>query len=230
MRVLALDTALGATSAAIVDFPACQVLAHRSAAMERGHAEALMPMVETLIGEVPGGFSTLDRIVTTVGPGSFTGLRVAIAAARSFGLALRRPVVGVSTLTAYAAPLISAGSRTSIAAAVDARHGSVFFHAFWLDGRTSFGPALVSAEEAARRLAGNSAPPRLVGNGAEIVAAAARDLGIDTVVQAREAAPDIVWVARLGAAADPAFAPARPLYLRAASAVPQTGGRIARQG
>lgn len=230
MRVLALDTALGATSAAVVDLPSGAVVARDSQAMERGHAEALIPMVEALMRAVPGGFASLNRIVTTVGPGSFTGLRVAIAAARSFGLALKIPVSGVSTLTAYAAPLLAAGSRTSIAAAVDARHGSVFFHAYWLDGRTSFGPALVTAEEAARRLSGNSAPPRLVGNGASLVALAAAELGIDTAIHALEPAPDILWVARLGAVVDPQFAPARPLYLRAASAVAQTGGRIARQG
>lgn len=225
MRVLALDTALGACAVAIVDFPAGEVVASRSEMMDRGHAEALLPMVRDLTAAI-GGFSSIARIVATVGPGSFTGLRVALAAARSFGLALKVPVVGVSTLTAYAAPLLSAGSRTSIAVAIDARHGSVFFQSFWLDGKKAIGPALMSAEEAAQTLA--SGRTRVVGTGAAAVVALAQAQGIDAELGESAAAPDIFWVARLGAAADPSFAPARPLYLRAASAVPQAGARIAR--
>ena len=210
----------------MVDFPAGEIVASRIETMERGHAEALLPMVRDAIAEVPGGFASITRIVTTVGPGSFTGLRVALAAARSFGLALKVPVVGVSTLTAYAAPLIAAGARSVIASAVDARHGSVFFQSFWLDGKKAVGPVLMTAAEAAESLRGGRA--RLVGTGAAAIAAAAGAFAADIEVVEAGPAPDILWVARLGAAADPAYAPARPLYLRSASAVPQAGARIPR--
>lgn len=226
MRVLALDTALGATAVAVVDFPAGTIIAADRQLMERGHAEALLPMVRAVMDKVPGGFSALDRIVTTVGPGSFTGLRVALSAARSFALALEKPVTGVSCLTAYAAPLIAAGTRTVIASAIDARHGSVFFESYWLDGKRARGPEVMTAEAAARSLRGGRS--RVIGNGAHLVAAAAQAEGIEAEALESPPAPDILWIARLGAAADPAFAPARPLYLKAASAVPQAGVRIPR--
>ncbi|MCA0424199.1 MAG: tRNA (adenosine(37)-N6)-threonylcarbamoyltransferase complex dimerization subunit type 1 TsaB [Proteobacteria bacterium] len=226
MRVLALDTALGACSAAVVAFPSGEVVASRSVAMDRGHAEALLPMVRDVIGE-SGGFGGLARIIATVGPGSFTGLRVALSAARSFGLALRVPVVGVSTLTAFAAPILATGPRTSVAVAIDARHGSVFFQSFWLDGKKAVGPALMTIEAAAATLSAGRV--QLVGTGALAVAQAARAIGAEVLCDEEQAAaPDVFWVARLGAAADPAYAPPRPLYLRAASAVPQAGGRIPR--
>lgn len=225
MRVLALDTALGACSVAVVAFPGGEAVASRSEVMERGHAEALLPMVRDVVGEA-GGFESLSRIVATVGPGSFTGLRVALAAARSFGLALKVPVVGVSTLTAYAAPVLAKGARTSVAVAIDARHGSVFFQSFWLDGKKAVGPTLMRAEEAAATLAAGRV--RLVGTGAELVLRAARAAGIEVETdEEHPVAPDILWVARIGGAADPVYAPPRPLYLRPASAVPQAGARIA---
>ena len=74
--------------------------------MERGHAEALAPLLERLMFGVEGGFATLDRIAATVGPGSFTGIRIGLATARAMGLALDIPVVGVSTLVAFAGPLL----------------------------------------------------------------------------------------------------------------------------
>lgn len=225
MRVLALDTSLGAASVAVIDFPG-GVVASRSEPMERGHAEALIPMVQAVMAGTEGGFASLHRIVTTVGPGSYTGLRVAVAAARAFGLARKLPVVGVSTLTAYAAPLLAAGSRTTVASAIDARHGSVFFEAFWLDGKVAATPGILTVEEAARRLAQSKS--RVVGNAAGAVAAAAQSLGLDCEAVACDPAPDIAWVARLGAAANPDYAPARPLYLRAASAVPQAAAQVAR--
>lgn len=225
MRILVLDTALGATSVSVVDFPAGDECAGESAAMERGHAEALMPMVERVMAHVDGGFASIDRIATTVGPGSFTGLRVALAAARSFGLALSVPVVGVSTLAAYAAPLLAAGGRSIVAAAIDARHGSVFFESFWLDGRKALGPLVLGLDEAVAALSAGKA--RVTGTGAPalVAAASARGLAVDCVEAGP--APDIAWVARLGAAADPALAPPLPLYLKPASALPQTGARIA---
>lgn len=226
MRILALDTALGATAAAVIDFPTGDIVAADSQVMERGHAEALVPMVQRLMAEVPGGFASLDRVATTIGPGSFTGLRVAISAARSFGLALKIPVVGVSTLTAYAVPLIAAGSRTAIASAIDARHGAVFFESFWSDGKIANPPALLPLEEAAQRI--KLWKTRTVGNAAHLLAKASRAVGCDCESEDAQPAPDIAWIARLGAAADPASAPANPYYLRAVSATPQASQAVAR--
>jgi tRNA threonylcarbamoyladenosine biosynthesis protein TsaB len=95
MRVLAIDTALGACSAALLDTKRAAVTAHESLAMQRGHAEVLMPLVKRVMEHAGLAFADLDRIAVTTGPGSFTGLRVGIAAARGLGLAAAKPVVGL---------------------------------------------------------------------------------------------------------------------------------------
>ena len=106
MLVLAIDTALEACSAAIFDSERDEIVARESIPMPRGHAEALMPLVARVMAASGLDFERIDRFAVTTGPGSFTGLRVGIAAARGLGLAAGKPVVGVTTFTAFAAPLI----------------------------------------------------------------------------------------------------------------------------
>ena len=100
MLILAIDTALEACAVALLDTEANSLRAHESQAMARGHAEALMPMIDRVMKAAELPFTALDRIAVTVGPGSFTGLRVGISAARGLGLAAEKPVVGVTTLSA----------------------------------------------------------------------------------------------------------------------------------
>ena len=107
MLILAIDTALEACAVAVLDAETDALRAQESQAMARGHAEALMPMIERVMQAATLPFTALDRIAVTVGPGSFTGLRVGISAARGLGLAADKPVVGVTTLSAYAAPFLS---------------------------------------------------------------------------------------------------------------------------
>ena len=121
--------------------------------MLRGHAEALIPMVHGVVGRTEG-FAALDRIATTVGPGSFTGLRVAISAGRAFALALHKPCVGVSTLAAIAAPHILEEDGQAVASAIDARHGQVYFQLFSARGRTMVDARCIPLREAARALGG----------------------------------------------------------------------------
>src|ERR687890_2629174 len=135
LRVLAIDTALGACSACIVQAGEPMPLAAETIAMERGHAEALMPLLDRLSAQVDGGFESLDRVAVTVGPGSYTGLRVGISAARGIGLAAGIPVVGVATLSAFLAGLMGGEGRL-IAAAIDARHGQIYFQAISGGGRS----------------------------------------------------------------------------------------------
>src|SRR5262245_38003735 len=82
MLILALDTALGACAAAVLDTRANKMIAMESQAMKRGHAEALMPLVARVMKESGLPFAALDRVAVTTGPGSFTGLRVGLSAAR----------------------------------------------------------------------------------------------------------------------------------------------------
>jgi tRNA threonylcarbamoyl adenosine modification protein YeaZ len=82
VRVLAIDTALAACAVAVFETDGARMLARESLAMARGHAEALLPLIARVMDEAGIEFSALDRIAVTIGPGSFTGLRVGIAAAR----------------------------------------------------------------------------------------------------------------------------------------------------
>ncbi|HKH33705.1 MAG TPA: tRNA (adenosine(37)-N6)-threonylcarbamoyltransferase complex dimerization subunit type 1 TsaB, partial [Beijerinckiaceae bacterium] len=189
-----------------------------------GHAEALLPLVERVMATVEGGFASLDRVAVTIGPGSYTGLRVGIAAARAIGLAAGVPVVGVSTLSALIAPLMSVDQRRLLAAAVDARHGQVYFQMVAASGRTIIAPALMGIRDAVRLI--GSGAVALNGSGAPAIAVEALTAGVDAVVASGSGLPDIVWVARLGLAADPAQALPKPLYLRGPDAKPQDQARL----
>lgn len=227
MRVLAIDTALSACSACVFDAASGAMLAREQMPMTRGHAEALMPLIERVMSGVEGGFASLERVAATVGPGSYTGLRVGLSAARAIGLACKVPVVGITSLAALAAPLIGRESGRLLVAAIDARHGQVYAAVLAPNGRPVVPPKLSSAKDAARTI--GAGPASLVGSGAEAVAREAWAMGLDAVVVDPSGAPDVSWVARLGALADPAAAPPRPLYLRAPETTPQDRARIPRQ-
>jgi tRNA threonylcarbamoyl adenosine modification protein YeaZ len=227
MRILAIDTALGACAACIVDRDKLEPLARESIPMERGHAEALLPLIDRIVSSVERGFSSLDRVAVTVGPGSYTGLRVGISAARAIGLAAGVPVLGVTTLSAFLAPLAAGGGNRLLAAAIDARHGQVYFQGIAPGGRTMIAPCLVAVRDAVRLI--GAGPATLTGSGSPVVAAEARAGGIDAVVSEASLAPDILWVARLGLVADPAQALPKPLYLRAADARAQDQARLPRR-
>ena len=101
MKILAVDTALGACSVALLRGE--EVLAHIFEPMDRGHAERLAPMVDEAMKAAKTDFAALDRLAVTVGPGTFTGQRVGLAFMRGLRLALKRPLTGVTTLEAIAA-------------------------------------------------------------------------------------------------------------------------------
>jgi tRNA threonylcarbamoyladenosine biosynthesis protein TsaB len=227
LRVLAIDTALNACSACVLAQDAAEPLALESLPMERGHAEALLPLVERVIAQVDGHFSTLDRVAVTIGPGSYTGLRTGIAAARAIGLAAGIPVVGVTTLSALIAPLMSTDKRRLLAAAVDARHGQVYFQMVAPGGRSVIAPTLVGIRDAVRLI--GAGPVTLNGSGAPAIVVEALTSGIDAVVPSGAGRPDIAWVARLGTAADPAQALPKPLYLRGPDAKAQDQARLPRR-
>src|SRR5215470_17052161 len=102
MRVLAIDTALDACAAAVLDTQLAAVVASETLTMARGHAEALMPLIARVMDQAKVEFAELDRIAVTTGPGSFTGLRVGISAARGIALAAGKPAIGLTTLSGFA--------------------------------------------------------------------------------------------------------------------------------
>src|SRR6201996_9685784 len=168
MLILAIDTAMDACAACILDTEAGKLIAQESQAMKRGHAEALMPLIARVVREAGIGFAGLDRIAVTTGPGSFTGLRVGLSAARGIALAAGKPVLGVTTLTAFAAPVVSANAAQPVIAAIDARHDHVYVQAVAGDGSPLMSPRVAPVEEALG--AARFGTPHLVGNAASILA------------------------------------------------------------
>jgi len=227
MRVLAIDTALEACSVAVLDTEHAELRLHESQQMQRGHAEALMPMISRVLDRAKLDFAAIDRIAVTVGPGSFTGLRVGIAAARGIALAAAKPAIGLSTLAAFAAPFIAADDTLPVVVAINARHDHVYLHVFGPGGRTLVSPRLVPLHEALR--VSTSGAPRIAGTAANMLAALwPAGERVPTSVEQRNA-PNIDWVARLGAAATDTGAPPKPLYLRAPDAQPQEAAQLARR-
>jgi tRNA threonylcarbamoyladenosine biosynthesis protein TsaB len=210
--VLVVDTALGLCSAGVfaVENGVARPLGLRSEVMTKGHQERLAGMARDAVAEA-GGFEGIERIGVTVGPGSFTGLRVGLAFAQGLGAALGRPVVGISTLDGLAASVSGGGA---VAGLIDARRGQVYAR-FWRDGEPE-GPAEALSIEAAReRVRELGSLARLVGSGAMLIA---EDVVSAEALDLPGPAPEAL--ARLAAAADPAASPPRPLYLRAPDATP----------
>lgn len=226
MRVLAIDTALEACAAAVLD-TATGIIARESLPMVRGHAEALMPLIARVMSQAQLDFDAIDRIAVIIGPGSFTGLRVGVSAARGLALAAAKPTVGLTTLAAFAAPHVAADDEIPLLSVIDARNDHVYIQLFGPGGRTIIHPRIATVREAVR--AASAGPARIVGTGAELVAAAwpAGDSPPPLVDAAR--APAIDWVAHLGAAALPTRALLKPLYLRAPDAKPQHAARLPRR-
>jgi tRNA threonylcarbamoyladenosine biosynthesis protein TsaB len=225
MRVLAIDTALAACSAAVLDRGG--IIASETLPMARGHAEAVMPLIARVMDLAGVEFAELDRIAVSTGPGSFTGLRVGISAARGIALAAGKPAVGLSTLAGFAAPLIAEDDSTHVVAAIDARHDNVYLQVFGVGGRTLVAPRVATLRDAVR--AAMTGAARIVGSAADQVAAA-WPKGVDQPLQvAQRGAPDIGWIARLGAAAVDGYGPPKPLYLRAPDAQPQDAARLPRR-
>src|SRR6202023_632956 len=218
MLILAIDTALDACAAGVLDIDAGKLMAQESQAMKRGHAEALMPLIARVIKAAGIAFAALDRIAVTTGPGSFTGLRVGLSAARGIALAADKTVVGLTTLTAYTAPFVADKAEYPIVSAIDARHDHVYCQVVSGNGNPLIKPKVASIEEAVD--ASHLLSPHLVGNAAKILAdrwpaQAPPPFRIDP-----QPAPDITWVAWVGAAVSPETATARPYCMRAPGAQP----------
>jgi tRNA threonylcarbamoyladenosine biosynthesis protein TsaB len=203
VTVLVIDTCLGACQ--VGRFDVGRMLAGLSEPMERGHQERLAPMAaEVMAG---ASFAEIEKIIVTIGPGSFTGLRVGLAFAKGVQLATGAPLAGVGALEALAARFPG-----NAAGVIDARRGLVYVQAFD-DSRALGEPDIVPIAEAARRLP-KQGGLTLVGPGAMLLAG---ELPAARIVV--RAAPDLGDLGWLAEAAEPAQ-DLRPLYLRAPDAKP----------
>lgn len=165
-----------------------------------GHAELIFTRIATLLERNGIGYPDLQRIVTTTGPGSFTGLRIGLSAARGIGLARNIPVVGVSSLVA-----LSLGASGPATVLLDARRGEAYFQTFAGPGQPMTAGELVPM----------------------VIAQAAIVQGTTLIT---EPFVDIAALVRFGAGLDPRTHPPEPNYIRDADAKPQTAARIERRG
>jgi tRNA threonylcarbamoyladenosine biosynthesis protein TsaB len=228
MNVLALESATSACSAALLRDGA--VAAERFRPMVRGHVEALMPMVQEVLAAAGVGFEDVDLVAVTVGPGSFTGLRTGLAAARGVALALGLPLVGVTTLEAVAFAARAEAAGRPVLVALETRRADLYVQRFAMSGDAP--PSPETAAEAllpeAAAATAPAAPFLLAGDGAARLAAALGGRAVDIAVGT--GLPHAAHVARLAAGryrpGDRPVPPA-PLYLHPPEArLPAAGGRI----
>ncbi len=214
MIVLALDTAASGCYAAVYDATAGRELARAGAEIGRGHAEQLMGFLTDALERAGLALSAVDRFAVCVGPGSFTGIRVGVAAARGLALACGKPAVGITTFATLAA-MADQGRSEPVMVLLDAKRDEVYGQPFGSDGQPA-GDAFLLPLDEARALA--------AGFGGRLVGAAGAALGLPV----EEIGPaDIGVMARLGALAAVGEKP-RPLYLRGPDAKPQLGFALAR--
>lgn len=223
MKILAIDTAANLCAACIFDTQAGE-LGRAVHDLGKGHAEHLMSTIDEALAVANTGYADLGLIAVSVGPGSFTGIRVGVAAARGLALALGIPSVGVTTLDAMAEEARRNFAGKGLLAAIDARREQIYVAVFDISGKRTFGPAIAKLDEAAGMLAPDMA---LTGSAAEMIAGQA---GRDVAIAATDATADIAVYAELAAGIDTASGPPRPLYLRGADAKPQQGFAVERRG
>ncbi|WP_136619811.1 MULTISPECIES: tRNA (adenosine(37)-N6)-threonylcarbamoyltransferase complex dimerization subunit type 1 TsaB [Mesorhizobium] len=222
MKLLAIDCAANLCAACVYDVVAKRELGRSVLDLGKGHAEHLMAVIAEALKASATDYSGLGAIAVSVGPGSFTGLRVGVSTARGLALALKIPAIGVTTLEALAAEAAAAFPGRAVLAALDA--GREEIHAAFYDEMSvlTYGPAvatladvLAMATERSSVLAGTAAT--------QIAASAGRAFNIGP----ESATADIVTYARLAAAKGESEKP-KPLYLRGADAKPQAGFILSR--
>lgn len=204
MKILAVDTALGACSVAVLDDD--RVLGHRWAVMERGHAEALAPMVEGAMKDANLPFADLDRLAVTTGPGTFTGQRVGLAFMRGMRVALNKPLIGVTTLSAMARQAMADTGGTIGVALHDARRDEVYLE---IVGVVQQPACVLLFADAVAHIARLEQAIVLAGTAAKRAHEGLRNATLSPILQ-----PDALWVAKLAQRLPSADVPPKPLYLR----------------
>ncbi|MGV1759227.1 tRNA (adenosine(37)-N6)-threonylcarbamoyltransferase complex dimerization subunit type 1 TsaB [Rhizobium sp. A22-96] len=218
MIVLALDTAGVDCAAAVYDSGSDSVMGEVTETIGRGHAEHLMHVVDEALAKAGTALSAVERVVVTVGPGSFTGIRIGVAAARGFALSLNVPAVGVTTLEVMAATARDQNPGKPVLAAIDAKREEIYLQGFDANGDPLDEARAVTIDEA-----------RIIAGAFDgIVTGTAVARLSDTPPAERPDAFPIAVIARLGAA-KPVSEKPKPLYLRGPDARPQAGYAVARQ-
>ena len=225
MKILAIDTAAEWCAACLFDTEAGRVLGSEARDIGKGHAEALMGVIGEALDEAGASYRAVDAVAVSVGPGSFTGVRIGVATARGLALALKAPATGVTTLAALAFEAEPLAGGRPVLAVLDARRDEFYAALYDPDGTAHAAPAIVDLN-AAVALAGLM-KPLIVGSGARLVAEAA-GLEPDSIALPDRRTADIKCFARLAARQGFGGERPRPLYLRGPDARPQDGFALPR--
>lgn len=217
MIVLAIDTAGVNCSAALYDSGSAVVLAALQETIGKGHAERLSGMIDEVFGKAGLTPQDIGLIGVTVGPGSFTGIRVGVAAARGLSLALGVCAVGVSTLEVLADEARQTLGPVPVLAAIDAKRDEIYLQTFDAVGTAIDEPQALPLADARQMISSRAATP--FGSGAAALAG----------MSAEADHFDIAAVARLAASRPNAPGKPAPLYLRGPDAKPQAGFAIERR-
>jgi len=198
MITLSFDTSLSACSAAVIDTDANScVLAASYCEPGKGHAEILLGMIDEVMSKAGVGFRDIDRQMVTIGPGSFTGVRVALAAARGFSLAHDIPICGLSTMRAIAAnrsKLNAEYNSCPVAVIIDARRNQAYGQIFDADFNALCAPAVIDVDNLGVWLEPwETGPLILMGSGAGLVGANGRD----RLVMTEHTSPDAACFAQV---------------------------------
>ena len=232
MNILSFDTTLNHCSVAVLSD--ARIVAHQSRVLQRGHAEALMPMIGEVLEEAQLGFADLDLVAVTTGPGTFTGQRVGLSAARGIGVARDLPVQGVGSLSAIAHEARNEHEGVDILVVLDARRGQFYIQHFpadmaiWPDASP---PRAIETDQLSELLPDR--PCIIVGTGVElarnILGSDIQNLLISSSPQEADAAAVAELAAGIAMAQGMPLAPPAPLYLRAPDAK-LPGGKSLEEG
>ena len=243
MKLLAIDTSMQACSVAVfVNDDTLEIFSVYEE-IERGHAERLMSMVDEALAKSGLTIKQIDRFAVCRGPGTFTGVRIGIAAARGLALACKKPLTGIGTLQVLAgrvlfeqpdlAKLAQTGQQAELCIAVDARRGEIYWQCFDLTAQPLADPLALTPQNVVAAISERGHFSILAGSGADIVGQGLADAGIAFAIAAKSLQPDATRLADIVAASgNDEFLlqqSATPLYLRPADAKIQTGYAVERQ-
>lgn len=225
MRILAIDTASTFCSVAIwqAGGKSGRLLASQQKEMQRGQAEALMPMILEVMREADLDFEELDCLASTIGPGSFTGLRVGLSTARGLALSTGLPLAGITCFDAVAYQIpVEDRLNKNLAVILESRRKELFIQLYSADETLT--PSAPATYQTAEEIAANlpkDVPLILAGDASEKCREFVADM--DNIYwAASDVVPNATSVAQYCATLDldnlAKIAPANPLYIRAADA------------
>ena len=226
MILLALDASANLCSAALYDCGQRKILSSKSENIGRGHAERLMSLLAEVLENANLEYKDVGRIATTVGPGSFTGIRVGLATARGLALGLNIPVIGINALEAIAFQhnRDKNHAKTPIIVTLDAKRGEIFTQIFSSTSEPLTTPQAVALDQIRDFIPDQ--PIRIAGSGYQTIINAIGAQSYEFLSD--QTAANINDIAKLANQMPVSSNKPSPLYLRSADAKPQNNFAVKR--